>query len=650
MVKFTNLKPTKMRIIIFIFLMICFNCFPQQSKEFDHYKSLYPKASVVRLNQNTTITIKAEKEKINITQEFIEEDLYLNEGANYNSKKALSFSSFFELGEVKASTLNYINGKYKEVEVKDFKEKDEIDNSFYDDTKSLNFIFPNLKKGSKSFLKYSENVKNPRFLSPFYFGDFSPIINNKVTIIADKDINLTFKAFNTDTLNIVFNKEVKRNNIIYTWELKDVDEYKYEHNTPNYKKILPHIIPIITSYKLNNKQINLAENVSDLYAWYYSLVKDINKDPVDNDLVNLVKELTANKTNDLEKVKAIYYWTQKNIKYIAFEYALGGFIPRQANDVFQKKYGDCKDNSSILFKMLDIAGLKGNLTWIGTRSIPYNYNEVPTPVVDNHMILSYTDDNDTTYFLDATGRYVSIDYPTSFIQGKEALIANGESNYIIKKVPIIPASKNALIDTTTVNLIGDNLIGQSKVEISGYPKMDYYHYLEDENTEEKIKSFYNTNFRKGNNKFLIKSIKETNKFDYEKNLIVNYDFTINDYAKTLGDEIYINLNLIKNLSSYKTKKDRKNDVEFEHTEHYNYTTTLNIPEGYAIAYVPESIDLSNTYLKSSIRYQVSKTNITYKHTYSLNTISLNLNQQKEVNTLIKKIEKAFKEVIILKKI
>lgn len=648
MMMFTNLKPTKMHIFISILLALSLNSFAQESNEYNLYKKLYPNSNSVRLNQHTIVTIKLEAGNINITQNFLEEDLYLDESANNNSKKALSFSSFFELDKVEASSFTYSDGKYKEIEVTDFKEKDEIDQSFYDDTKSLNFIFPNLKKGSKSILKYTENVKNPRFLRSFYFGDFSPIINNKVTIITDKDINLSFKEFNTDTLNIVFNKVEKRNNIIYTWELKNINKYEYEPNAPTYKKILPHIVPIITSYKSNNTNTDLAKNVSNLYAWYHSLVKDINKEEVNENLIKLVKELTANKPNDFEKVKAIYYWTQQNIKYIAFEYALGGFIPRQANEVFQKKYGDCKDNSSILYKMLDIAGLKGNLTWIGTRNIPYNYNEVPTPIVDNHMILSYTD-KDTTYFLDATGRYVSIEYPSSFIQGKEALIANGD-NYIIKKAPIVPAIKNAVIDSTVINLVDEDLIGKSKIEISGYNKMDCFYSLENKDTEEKIKAFYNAQLRKGNNKFLINSLAETNKYDYDKNLIVDYNFTINGYAKQLGDEIYVNLNLIKDLSLYKTEEDRKNDIEYEHTNYFNYTTTLNIPEGFSVNYVPENVSVSNDFLRSKVTYTIKNNSIIYNHVYILDFISLNLEQQKEVNTLIKKIDKAFKEVIVLKKI
>ncbi len=638
-----------MRVLFFFIICFSISCFGQESEEFKRYKDLYPNAYSVTTNKETVITIKLEDENLNVTQEFLEEDLYLDEGASRNSKRSLHFSSFFELDNVEASSFVFSDGKYREMEVKEFTEKDELDQSFYDDSKSLNFIFPNLQKGAKSRLKYSEKVKNPRFLSPFYFGDFSPIINNKVTIVADKNINLKFKEFHTDDLDIKFNKQEKRNSVIYTWELKNMNKFKYESNSPTYKKIFPHIVPIITSYRTKNDTVALANEVDDLYKWYYSLVKNINKDAPDEELVAVVNDLTANKPNDFEKVKAIYYWAQKNIKYIAFEYALGGFIPRQANDVFKKKYGDCKDNSSILYQMLEIAGIKGDLTWIGTRKIPYSYDEVPTPIVDNHMILSYTDEKDNTYFLDATGRFIPIDYPTPFIQGKEALISQGESGFVIKKVPVVPAKKNAVIDTTVVSLEGENLVGSSKVEISGYRKLDCFNVLENITTDDKTKTFYIKQFEKGNNKFIVDSYEATNMFDYDQNFIVDYTFNIDGYAKQLGDEIYINLNLNKELTPYKMDDDRKNEIEYEYKNYFNYTTTFNIPEGYSIDYIPENISVSNDIVSSNITYTKNENTITYKHDALFNFINLSLEEQKELNSIVKTINKAYKEVIVLKK-
>ena len=646
MEKSTALRVYKSSLIVF-FLFVISSLNAQYSTDFLKYSKLYPEAARVRLQQETIITIAATKEGLEINQEFIEEDLYLNESATYNSKNTLSFSSFFELKEIEAASYSFENNKYVATEVEKFTSKDELNQSFYDDTKLLKFVYPKLKKGSKSRLKYSQKIKNPRFLMPFYFGEYYPISKNKVTIIADKGVNLEFRKFNISDDKIKFTKQQKRRKVIYTWELNNQKEYEFEANTPSFKTFLPHIVPIITSYKIKKEEKNLLGEVSDLYGWYYSLVEDVNVEAPDAELVTLVNKITANKTTELEKVKAIYYWTQKNIKYIAFEYALGGFIPRESNEVFRKKYGDCKDNSSILYRMLEIAGVKGNLTWIGTRKIPYTYKEVPTPVVDNHMILSY-ENNGRTYYLDATGRYIKFGIPTSFIQGKEALVSYGK-NFKIKNVPVVDAKINAIIDATTIKIENGSVIGKAKTVVAGYPKIDFFHDLENENTQTKLKQFYNSMFEKGNNKFLVSSFKETNKYDYDKDFIVDYDFEIKNYAKKLGDEIYINLNLNKDLSYYKTDKKRENAIEFEYKRYFEYTTKLEIPKGYKVDYLPEAVKVSNDLLTCEITYQQKENEVIYNQKISLNFLILSVDEQKEVNKQIKKIERNYKEIVVLKK-
>ncbi|MEO9571128.1 MAG: transglutaminase-like domain-containing protein [Polaribacter sp.] len=632
-------------ITFFLFVFISLNA--QYSTDFLKYKKLHPEAARIRLQQETIITIEATKEGLEINQEFIEEDLYLNEAATYNSKNTLSFSAFFELNEVKASTLSFENNEYVEKAVEKFTQKDDLNSSFYDDTKSLNFVYPNLKKGSKSKLKYSQKIKNPRFLTPFYFGEYFPIKKNKVTIIADRNVNLEFRKFNIVDNQIKFTQEEKRKKIIYTWVVNNQKEFDFEANTPTYKTILPHIVPIINSYKNKKENKPLLGDVSELYNWYYSLVENVNTEAPNKELVALVNKITVDKKTDLEKVKAIYYWTQKNIKYIAFEYALGGFIPRESNEVFRKKYGDCKDNSSILYRMLEIAGVKGNLTWIGTRDIPYTYKEMPTPVVDNHMILSY-ENNGKTYYLDATGRYIKFGIPTSFIQGKEALVSYGKE-FKIKKVPIIAAKINAIIDTTAIKIKDGSVLGASKTSISGYPKIDLFHNLEDENSKTKIKQLYNNKFVKGNNKFLINSFKEINKYHYDNDFIVDYDFEIKNYSKKLGNEIYVNLNLNKDLSFYKTDKKRKNAIEYDYQRYFSYTTKLEIPKGYKVDYIPEAVKVTSDYLTSEITYSEKENYVIYNHTIELNFLVLSLEQQKIVNKQIKKIEKNYKEIVVLKK-
>ena len=632
----------------FCLIFLLFISWSLISQDLEKYKKQYPNDDIVRLQQETIINIKLNNGEFTIHKEVFEEDLYLNNSANYNSKRSISYSTFFNLDKIEASSFSKQDGKYVENKVVDFNEKNNLNDSFYDDSKEVGFIYPKLAKGSKTNIKLTYNIKNPRFLSAFYFGDFYPIINNKVTIIADKNIEFTFKPFQLNNgAKITFKKKKRGENYVYTWSTKKTEKFEIESNAPNYKTILPHIIPIITSYQQDGKTKKLLDGVEGLYSWYYSLVENINKEETDPALTTLVEELTREKESDIEKVKAIYYWTQQNIKYIAFEYALGGFIPREANEVFQKKYGDCKDNSSILFKMLEIAGLQGNLTWIGTRKIPYTYEEVPTPAVDNHMILSYENKNNT-YYLDATGRYIQIEYPSSFIQGKEALIANG-NNFKVKKIPVVPAHLNKVVDTTYIQISNRDIIGTSNSTFSGYIKNNLFYNLENTRKEADVKELYNKRFLKGSNKFLIKSYKEENKFSYDKDFSVSYNFSIQDYVQNIGSEIFINPHFNKIVSSVKTKEDRKYDIEFEYKRQFSHTNIIEIPDGYEVSYIPTSVSFTNDLISVNLSYSTDKNKIVCKQNVVFNFIKLNKEQQQKVNTFVEKTEKASKEIIILKK-
>src|SRR5690606_41037728 len=96
-----------------------------------------------------------------------------------------------------------------------------------------------------------------------------------------------------------------------------------------------------------------------------------------------------------------------------------GFIPREADKVFERKFGDCKDMTSIITEMAKYVNVPNvNFTWIGTRELPYTYQQLPTPAVDNHMIATYIKDGKKIY-LDATDANVPFGMPSGFIQGKE---------------------------------------------------------------------------------------------------------------------------------------------------------------------------------------------------------------------------------------
>lgn len=648
----SNYSPFKgIKILLLVTVTLSTSLFTataQEAPEFASFKTKYPDEYLVRLKSEQFIDISLEDEQIKISQKIDKEDLLLNDTAQFATEESVDYSSFFLLEEIAASTLVYDGKKYREYAVEDFVRKDEISESFYDDTKSVNFLYPKLGKGAKKKLSYTTVITNPRFLPTIYFGNVFPLKNQKIEISVDKNIKLRFEKFNLEGVDVRFRESEKRGRKIYTWELENQEAFDLEDNGPSPKSILPHILPIISSYNSDNTEIAVLNDVGDLYNWYYSLVKDINQEALDEELVEITQGLIEGQESEIDKVKAIYYWVQENIKYIDFEYALGGFIPRDANAVFKKKFGDCKDNSSILKEMFKIANLEGHLTWIGTRSIPYRYEEVPTPVVDNHMILTY-ENQGTTYFLDATGRYLPLDIPSSFIQGKEALVERGEGNYKIVKVPVVPARDNLFKDVINIELDHNSIVGTGTLTLSGYQKSETFSAIERMETKDKLLEFYNSLLRKGSNRFLVNNFKENNKYSYEEPFSIEYDFLIKDYANTLEDEIFVNLNVYQtSINAYKIKEDRKTSVEYRYRSGDDVTVIFKIPEGKKVTYLPENVKVDNDFMTASISYTLEGDTIIYNHSYATKKLILEKASHEAFNKSLKTIRKAFKEVVVLK--
>lgn len=641
---------SSLRNIPYIFLLFSNLIFSQQIADFREIKERYQDNNVVRLSSLVKIKIDIVEDQLKITRSISESNLFLNENAKNHARESVSYSSFIRLNEVEAST-QYVKGdKYYKIKVDDFLRKNDLDGSFHDDVKKLNFIYPKMGPGSITNLQTQESILNPRFLGSFYFGGYYPVLSSRLEISVDNNVKMDFKQFNVGDLDIQYNEDIKRNRTTYSWEVHDVRNYEMEMSTPNYKNYYPHMYPLIKGFHNSNGDfIPVSSSVNDLYQWYHSLTNKLNKDSENPELTSLVNALVRDSEDEKEKVRAIYYWVQNNIKYIDFEYGLGGFIPREASKVYNRKFGDCKDNSNLLREMLRIAGIKSSLTWIGTRSIPYSYEELPTPVVDNHMILQYRNKNEI-FYLDATGRYLPLEYPSSFIQGKEALVGISKDTFKIQVIPETSHDKNRSITVTNFEIGNGFIEGQTTKSYRGYPKMNLFYELEDLDGQTETDNFFKGILELANNKFAYDNLLETNKFSYDQDYQISCNFKVDDIVTSIGDEIMINMNLDKSFLQEGIDEDRKTDIEKDFKHSVELKNTMTIPEGYIIEYLPENLSISNNLIDIMINYKVEDNKVLYEHKINLKYLILPQEEFSNYNKIVKSLEKAYKEQTVLKKI
>ena len=624
-----------MRYLLVLFLLVSFLGY---SQDFSNEDFIY-------LKRHEHIKIGLAKQSFEITKLVSEQAEYLSANKLYFANESMSFDSFTSIEDIDAYT--YLPSSNKNIKVDYIETKREFDNGiFYSDQESKIFTFPAVTKGAITNLNYKEVIKDPHFLGLFRFGTYVPTKSAQLSIEFPSNVSIGYIDFNTKDISVDFKQETSKDITTYTWTANNTKGYQSEDDGESVLYFVPHIIVYIKSYEYKGERYNVLNDVNDLYKWYASLVDQIDT----NDLQKVYKianDITKSLPTKREKAEAIFHWVQNNINYVAFEDGLGGFIPRGAASVCDKRYGDCKDMANLLYEMLNHVGIEAYRTWIGTRDRPYTYSQVPTPMVDNHMITTAIIDGETI-FLDGTDSYVPFGMPSAFTQTKEALLGINNTTFKLITVPVQKAEQSVTDVNTAIHIKDDMFIVSEKRLLSGYEKVEFitdYLYKKATKTEEE---FLNTTLALGNNKTSYNNITKQN-FDNKRNpLELSYNLTIDNYVKKVGTKLYINLDIDRVLSKSKVDiEDKKYDKKIDHTYTKNYVTTLTIPEGYTASFIPEDLSFENENYGYKITYtQKNNTIIQHKNIF-VNTLSVKKQDFESWNEFIKSLIKAYKKSIIL---
>ncbi|MEQ8245548.1 transglutaminase domain-containing protein [Fulvivirga sp.] len=609
------------------------------------FTAKYPEDQAIFLKYYEDIDIKISGDSLVVSSKHLKETLHLGNKSNVYAKDGIYSSSFYQNQSISARTLIPEKRKFKVIKVTEFKESfDKSSSVFYDDGKSINFIFPAVQPGAHTILEYEQKIKDPKFIGSFLFQNYLPIVHSKFTVTVDKGVDIRLDIINNEDNLVQKKTEDLSNRIKYTFECNNADKLKIEDDAPPIRFTAPHIAAIVQKFEANGSTHQVLSSADDLFSWYSTFIKGLKSGNYEN-IKKVLNEIIDPNDEELEKVKKIFHWVQNNVKYIAFEDGMRGLIPHNAEYVCDKRYGDCKDMASITVNMLNEAGIDAHFTWIGTRDIPYKYSEYPSPMVDNHMIATYINDG-KYYYLDATSQYSSYKLPSSMIQGKEALIALDENNYEIQTVPVIDKSLNVKNDSSFYSLKDGSIVGLGKMTISGFPKV-FNSYNMIKSSKKGLDDFMTQFMGRGNNKFFLDDYQIANLDDLEQPIEVNYKFRVEDYYRKIGSKIYFNMNLVKSLTDKIIDDERKQPIENEFNYIHKNTSVLQIPENYVVKHLPENVSYKNEVFGFDIQYIQQGDKIILNKQLYVDYLLLEKNQFELWNEGIKKLSDSYRDALIL---
>jgi len=453
-----------------------------------------------------------------------------------------------------------------------------------------------------------------KYLTSIYFHSWYPAKEKIVKIVVPDWLQVDIREFNFDGYKVIKQKTQEKNNTVYTYRLQNIDAMKSESRSMGAAYIFPHLIVVVKSFSYEGKTEKGFGDVGDLYNWYQYLYKKCINKP--DEVKSKVTELIKGKTTDVDKVKSIFYWVQDNIRYIAFEDGLAGFIPATAQDVYKSKYGDCKGMANLMTEMLKLAGLEAYITWIGTRHIPYDYT-LPSLAVDNHCISTVVLSG-KEYFLDATESYVPFGEYAWRIQGKEVLIGKGTA-YEVKKVPVMDKDKSKILTQTSFQLKDNVLKGHVKVTLTGEQRTSfhqYYHDLPNDDKKKLIQRFLEF----GNKNLVVTNVKTSDLANREIPVVVEGDIDLSNYVITEDKEIYAGIDFFpEDLRGYIPDEKRQQDYELSSSYVAVDETELILPAGYTVGSLPKPIDENATDYGVTASYSAKDNKVSFRKTLSLNT-------------------------------
>lgn len=639
------------------FLLFSAVSFGQKIVDVKPYQEKHKNDQAVVLNHTQTISVSVNSKtnELDIYETDYEEVLYLKNSARFYTSQSISLSDFFESLISVSATVIKQDGKKIKMDEDDFRTIDSEPSSwvFHDDDKELVFDLLELREGYRSVIEYTKKLKKPEFFDRFHFISAYPVEYSLIKVTYAPTVNISFYERAFKNYAVIKNETTdKKGNKVVTWELKDMPAFKREPGSTNINNHYPHIVAQITSYEVDGEKKELIGSVEQLHHFYEEFLLLKEKETNRKELNDVVRGLIENKTTELEKMDTIFKWVQENIKYIAFEDGINGYVPRSCSVVMKNRFGDCKDMGNLLVEMLTFAGVQNAyVAWVGTKDIPYQMSEIPSPLTCNHVIAVVEKPDGDFYYLDATGSEMGYMLPPDVIQEKEILIHKGPGKFQLYKVPAVAAEKNyfKMCIEYTYDAATDSIRGKGTDYFGGYERESRSYELKNSDPED-LFDYVKETVLGGRNRYTLHDYKLMNVENNNAELFIEYTFACDNLIiEHEGDYIFSPVLFRPRLTQYNAA-DYNFDRSKSHHRAVDYEYRFTIPEGYKLKHLPENITYRHDLFAFDAVYSLVENVVVTRLTYQYRVLVIPPSLFNDWNAFSDQVNKACAQNIVLQKI
>lgn len=429
-------------------------------------KKSFPNAGAVMLERKQVVQVLSNGLRESLDQRLIY--IQKERGIKAQQTQGTVYDPELSYVQVKRARVRHADGSVEELGNSDTYSLTAAGYRMFYDQRQMVVNFPGLKVGDVidvAFLR--RDIADENYFGD-YFGDLLPVRQE----MAQLPGQIIYQAPKSRTL--YFNRNVKKQDAKDTWRYV-IDTPKgaplrSQPNMPGWTELLDYVH--VSSYQAWN----------DVADWYWELVREqLVSDEAIKEAVSTILKALGPEATEAQKVAAIYHHVVKKTRYVGLEFGIHGYKPYRTTQIYERRFGDCKDKASLLKVMLGLAGIESNLVLVRTKDQGRLSTKPASLSAFNHAIL-YVPSLDL--YLDGTAEFSGFGELPSADHGASVLIINDGKGGTFTQIPDETPQSNQLQETLAFDLQPD---GSAKVrfafDIKGNILASYRRAFEDPTTQ-----------------------------------------------------------------------------------------------------------------------------------------------------------------------
>ncbi len=328
-----------------------------------------------------------------------------------------------------------------------------------------------------------------------------------------------------------------------------------------------------------------------------------------------VAQLTAGAPDFYTKLSRITESIQKNIRYFIVMRGIGGLQANHAADIYRNRYGDCKDKTTLLISMLQVAGVRAyymptdsrrgvvdpdSPSLVGDHMI--TAIEIPDDVHDARLQAVVTAKSGKRYLIfDPTDERTPVGNLRPELQGGYGLLCAGAASQVMA-LPVLAPDANGTERKGSFVLTADGaLSGKVDTFHSGPEGAEYRLFLKDADERERRVAM-ETNIARDLPGVELTSLDVVQTPEFDKPLEFHLQVSAAQYAHHAGNLLLVRPRVVGTLTEPFDDKARSLPIDLGATGRWHDSFDIALPKGFVVDEIPDpvSLDLDFASYRSSV--------------------------------------------------